>query len=94
MKNDDVYITLREIAETLGENYSTIRDYKRIFTSHLKIKLYGRKIKYSIQSLDLLRYILDLKEDGHSNEEIEKILSQEKEMDERMDGWTDGWTSG
>jgi len=78
MKNDDAYITLKEISETLGENYSTIRHYKRLFNVYLDARVFGRCVRYARHNVDLFRDILDLKEDGYSNDEIEKELQDKK----------------
>jgi len=78
MENYESYITLKEISEILGENYSTIRHYKREFNVYVDARLFGRQIRYSSQNIDLFREILGFKEDGCTNMKIEKMLQDKK----------------
>jgi len=78
MQRDEKYITLKKIAEVLEENYSTIRHYKRRFNVYLDARVFGRQVRYSIQNIELFREILDFKEDGYANDEIEMILMDKK----------------
>jgi len=78
MQRDEKYITLKRIADVLEENYSTIRHYKRRFNVYLDARVFGRKVRYSTQNVELFRDILDFKEDGYTNDEIETILMDKK----------------
>ena len=86
------YVSLRKIAKMLGENYSTIRYYKNEFNIYMDARIFGRRLKYSTQSVDLLVEILELKDDGFSNEEIESMLQEKKGVNGQTDRRTDGPT--
>ncbi len=78
MLRDEKYITLKKIAEVLEENYSTIRHYKRRFNVYLDARVFGRQVRYSTQNIELFREILDFKEDGYTNDDVEAVLMDKK----------------
>jgi len=68
----------------LEENYSTICHYKKVFNIYLEARLFGRRLKYCSHNIDLFRDILEFKEDGFSNEEVEEMLKQKKGIKEQI----------
>ncbi len=69
-------LSMREIAEALNVNYKTLHGYKEIFQEYLQTESLGRRTKYLPVNILILSKILELKDQGRSNEDVFSILKQ------------------
>lgn len=77
-------LTLREIAEELGVNHKTIHHYKKVFEEFLAIQYQGRQVKYLPINVDLFANILELKDEGYSNDFVYEKLKVWRSNDLRI----------
>lgn len=69
-------LSMRQIAEALNVNYKTLHGYKEIFQEYLQTESLGRRTKYLPVNILILSKILELKDQGRSNEDVFSILKQ------------------
>ncbi|SMP83072.1 MerR HTH family regulatory protein [Desulfonatronum zhilinae] len=93
--------TLKEIADELGVNYKTLYVYKDLFEDHLVIKYRGRKVKYLPINIQIFSKLLELRDEGKTNDEmIEYLKNWRRESpelfrsDDLSDCLSDGLTVG
>ena len=71
---DKKLMTLKEIADELGVNYKTVHHYKEVFEEFVAIQFRGRRVKYLPVNIDLFSKILELKDEGYCNDDIDDVL--------------------
>ncbi len=72
--SDAKLYTLTEIADKIGVNYKTLFNYKDAFRDYLVIENQGRQIRYPPVNIQIFSKILELKDEGLSNEQVAEIL--------------------
>lgn len=93
---DNRLLTLKEISRELGVNYKTVHYYKDIFEEFVFIQFQGRRILYLPENINLFSKILELKDEGYSNEGIREIFFGMKSENLKiyLSGDLDDWMSG
>lgn len=75
-RGDILYYSVSQVAALLGEEDSNIRYYTNVFDNILKIEIANKELRYTINDIDKLEFLINLKNKGMTVKQIQKYCEE------------------